>query len=126
MKWTYHGEFHEAVATTDRIVVRDGGYNCCGNLVDQQDILFVVEDASEIREILDNLQFSESQTRMGCMCCGYPGIDFYIGKDRVALTAVQHGKAIRWKGCPGDIRLTNDSSRWLVEWLAAHGVQEEE
>ncbi|MCX7424878.1 MAG: tetratricopeptide repeat protein [Planctomycetia bacterium] len=123
--WTYRGEFSEAVAKTDRIVVRDGGFDCCGP-VDTDVILFEVSEPSEIREVLDNLAFDESQKKGHCNCCGFPGIDFYAGNERLALTAVQHGKAIRWNACPGDIGLTGESKQWLVEWLVRHGVQEAE
>ena len=66
------------------------------------------------------------------MCCGYPGIDWYKGKKRLALTAVQHGMGIRWKKFGtsyvgpirfyGDVPLTTDSALWLIDWLRGHGV----
>ena len=49
-------------------------------------------------------------------------MDWYCGQARVALTSVQHWKAIRWQEFKGDARLTAESSQWLKEWLNAHGV----
>jgi hypothetical protein len=123
--WQYRGKLHDAVAKADRVVVRDGGFDCCGP-VDNEDVLFEVANLSEIQELHANLKFEEQQTRRACMCCGFPGIDWYRGKDRLALAAVQHGKAIRWKGCPGDMAMTRESSEWLVAWLTRHGVNKTE
>ena len=68
----------------------------------------------------------------GCLCCGWPGIDWYKGRKRLALTSVQHGHGIRWKEFGtqyfgplrgyGDIPLTNESAIWLIEWLGSHGI----
>jgi tetratricopeptide (TPR) repeat protein len=112
--------FRKSVATADRIVVRDGGFDCCGP-VDDDVILFEVTEPSEIKAVLMNVKFTGCSSP--CNCCGFPGIDWYVGKKRLALTAVQHGNAIRWKGCPADINLTEGSKQWLVEWMVRHGVQ---
>ena len=55
-EWRYTGQLHSIIATADRIVVRDGGFDCCGP-VDKEDILFEVTDLAEIREVLQNLEF---------------------------------------------------------------------
>ncbi|MHB1033753.1 MAG: hypothetical protein ACYC35_14640 [Pirellulales bacterium] len=115
--------FRHAVAHADRIVVRDGGFDCCGP-VDDEAILFQVTDPAEIEEVLANLEMAES--RPHCACCGFPGIDFYRGQTRVALTSVQHGDAIRWSGWFCDLRLSQKSQEWLVGWLVKHGVSEKE
>ena len=114
--------FRKAIAAADRIVVRDGGFNCCGP-VDDQSILFEVTDPAEIESVRANLEFAG--TTGPCMCCGFPGIDWYQGTERIALTAVQHGKAIRWRGW-ADLRLTDASGEWFAQWLVAHGVKKEE
>jgi tetratricopeptide (TPR) repeat protein len=113
--------FRDSIATADRIVVRDGGFNCCGP-VDDEVILFEVTDPSEIEAVVTNLTFAGSQSP--CNCCGFPGIDWYRGEERVALTAIQHGKAVRWGG--SDLRLSETSRQWLTHWLVGHGVKEEE
>jgi hypothetical protein len=120
---TYVAGFDGTVASADRIVVRDGGYNCCGP-VDDDAVLFAVTDRSEIESLLANLKFT-GETRP-CMCCGFPGIDWYNDGKRIALTAVQHGGAIRWDGCKHDLCLSGKSQDYLVQWLVGHGVNEKE
>ncbi len=119
--WEYGGEFHRVIAGADRIVVRDGGFDCYG-AVDDQPVLFEVTDLDEIREVRKRLQFEREQETTSCFCCGYPGIDWYEGDKRVALTSLQHRYRIRWKDFPGDARLTDESSHWLTYWLARHSV----
>jgi hypothetical protein len=117
----FTAEFHDTLAGADRIVVRDGGFDCCGP-VDDGAVLFEVTDPSEIKAVLKNLEFVSRG--FPCMCCGFPGIDWYQGKQRIALTAVQHGQAIRMEG--SDWRLSDESRVWLTRWLTAHGVNKEE
>lgn len=45
--------------------------------------------------------------------------------DRVALTSIHHGDALRWKGFPGDATLTPESSRALALWLRDHGIPDQ-
>lgn len=135
--FTYRGQFQEAIRKADRLVVRDGGYDCCGK-VDADTVLFAITNATELLQVATNLQFAPFTTTNSlfdsCMCCGFPGIDWYRGDRRLALTAVQHGKRLRWKGFTtmriawvfkagyGDAPLTPAASQWLVDWLASHGV----
>lgn len=111
----------DAVATADRIVVRDGGFDCCGS-VDDEAILFETTDPGEIKTVLANLECTNTQSP--CKCCGFPGIDWYEGKRRLAVTAIQHGKAIRWGH--SDWCLSETSREWIVRWLVKHGVSETE
>ena len=120
-QWTDRGEFQNTISAADAIVVRDGGFNCCQS-VDGQKVLFRVTDAHEIKEVAEHIKFQSPQVLDGCMCCGYPGIDWYKDGIRVALTSVQHGIALRWKGFPGDAQFTQESAKWIVTWLAKHGV----
>jgi hypothetical protein len=132
----YDLPFHPGVAKADKIVVRDGGFDCCGK-IDNDKILFTVTDPVEVKQVAALLQFQSATTtnsfNESCMCCGSPGIDWYRGERRIALTAVQHGHSIRWRGFStarilcvhigyGDGPLTKDSADWLVGWLAEHGV----
>ena len=117
----YRIRFKDAIATADRIVIRDGGFGCC-NPVDNHKILFDTSDPKTVALVRNNIVFELGSPASSCACCGYPGIDWYGGKQRLALTAVQHGKAIRWKGFPGDAVLTSESSAWLKRWLSAHGI----
>lgn len=56
------------------------------------------------------------------MCCGYPGIDWWKGGERVALTSVQHGLALRWGFFSDDYPFTDESSKALVQWLKDRGI----
>jgi hypothetical protein len=132
----YDVPFHPAIAKADKVVVRDGGFDCCGK-VDGDKILFTVTDPEEVKQVAAHLEFQSVTTTNSlyesCMCCGSPGIDWYRDGRRIALTAVQHGHGIRWRGFAtsrilgiqigyGDGPLTKGSADWLVGWLAEHGV----
>jgi hypothetical protein len=119
----YQQRFQSMASWADRIVVRDGGFNCCGP-VDHQGILFEVTDATEIAELRKHIELMPGTPGGGCMCCGYPGIDWYRGSQRLALTSLQHGRALRWKGLPGDASLTEESAKALRDWLKRHGISE--
>jgi hypothetical protein len=111
-------------AWADRIVVRAGGFNCCGP-VDDQEVLFEVMDPDELAEVRAHLQFVPGEPSGGCLCCGFPGMDWYRGKTRIALTSIQHGFALRWTGFPGDAHFTEESAQWLRQWFERHGLSEE-
>lgn len=117
--WTYDGELHRAIATADRIVVRSGGFDCCES-VDGNLVLFELTSSADLQEVREHLQFESTQGGSDCLCCGHPGIDWYRGEYRLALTAVQHGRALRWRGFPSDAVLTDKSSKWLEDWLSRH------
>ena len=132
----YGGQLHRATTQADRIVFRNGGFDCHGS-VDDDPILYTVTDPAEIDLIRSKIRFkwrlywySHGRT---CMCCGYPGMDWYKGTDRLALTSIQHGKRIRWKGFStrrfarlrsgyGDADLTEASAQWLQHWLQDKGI----
>jgi hypothetical protein len=118
-----YGTFHDVIAKADRIVVRDGGFDCCGPVA-EEGILCEITDPTEITRIRDAVIFADQEPGF-CLCCGYPGIDWYQGTNLLALTGIQHGHAIRWKGFKGDAPLTTQSSKWLVDWLVQHGVNRE-
>jgi hypothetical protein len=122
--WAYRGQFRDAVRESDRIVVRDGGLN--GPLpLDRQKVLFQVTNPAEIREVIENLQFQPQQSAPSCACWGYPGIAWYRGRQCLAVTSVQHCRAIRWKDFPTDAVLTKESAAWLKQWLLRHSFKEE-
>ncbi len=134
--YTTSSSFHDTIRRADRLVVRDGGFHD-SRQVRGQKVLLEITDPAELAEIRDNIQFRErTNAKLGaCMCCGFPGMDWYRGWRRLALTSLQHGQAIRWKGFPagnhwpgrgyaGDAPLTIESSIWLTEWLIAHGFDD--
>jgi hypothetical protein len=122
--WTQQGEFHKTIAEADRIVVRDGGFNG-PQPVERQKVLFQVASPAEVREVYEKLQFPAAQDIQNCACFGYPGIDWYRGKQRLAMTSVQHCRAVRWEGFPRDAALTPEAAAWLKQWLISHGVKED-
>ena len=119
--WRYDGKLHNAIANADRMAVVDGGFDFYGRDTKAK-TLFQISNAAEIRQFAERLEFVTSQTLASCPCNGYPRIDWYQGKTRIATVSVQHGHAIRWKGFGADAKLTSRSSRWLVQWLTDHGV----
>ncbi len=122
--WRYTGELHAALRQADRLIVRDNEYNG-PETVDAQPVLFEVTSSAELKQILGQLEFQTNQFRSGCKCHGFPMLDWQKDGKRIAVTSVQHGKAIRWDGFEGDATLTEQSSRWLVSWLTSHGVPAE-
>lgn len=116
-----------AIKEADRIVIRNGGHDCCGNDVDSQEIFVEITDAQVIEEFSQNFNFKRQYPSMGttvsaCSCCGYPGIDFYRDGKRIALTSIQHGTAVRWAGFDGDVNLSLKSAQWLASFLDSHKV----
>ncbi|XOF33997.1 MAG: hypothetical protein ACL93V_01470 [Candidatus Electrothrix sp. YB6] len=136
----YDRSFESVIAEADRIVVRGDGFDCCGP-VDETAVLFIVTEPEEIADVARHIRFVPRTTTNSlsetCMCCGGPGIDWYKGEKRVALTAMQHGHAIRWRGFStmriigfrigyGDGPLTEESQAWLKGWFRLHDVEVEE
>jgi hypothetical protein len=136
----YSQPFHPAIASADRIVVRADGFNCC-RAIDETNVLFEVTDPRQVADVRAHMAFEAVATTNSlleaCLCCGAPGVDWYRGKKRLAMTALQHGKRVRWKGFStarflgvrvgyGDAPLTTESSQWIHAWLASHGVGDAE
>lgn len=134
--YRYDGSFHRTLSDADRIVVRAGGFDCCGS-VKHDPLLFSVTDPKAVAEVAAHIQFEPitvvNSFAESCLCCGYPGMDWYKGKTRIALTALQHGRAIRWNGFTtarflgiaigyGDLPLTAESHDWLEKWFEGRGV----
>ena len=89
-------KFKELTGTADRIVIREGGFDCCGKVgTTEKDgkWLLVITNAAEIAEFNALFEFTEDCGE--CMCCGYPGIDWYRKGKRITLTAMQHGHSLR-------------------------------
>ena len=73
----------------DRVVIRDGGYGCCGD-PERDPVLLVLTNPQEIADFRALFKFEEKGANSVCMCCGHPGIDWWKGDVLVARTAVQH------------------------------------
>lgn len=114
--------FLPTIADADRIVVRDGGVEKWLS-VRKHAILFTVTEQNEVNEVRSHLNFT-TPFSSACMCVGYPGIDWYRGKKRLALTAVKHGQGLACKRSKGyHAMLEPESQMWLANWLASHGVE---
>lgn len=106
--------FNAAVKNADRVVIRDGGGLCHSN-PDKEPVIFEITNKAEIAAFNDMFKFAGRT--MPCMCCGYPGIDWWRDGKRVAVSALHHGNALRVEGIVGDMRLTIESGRRIQEWL---------
>lgn len=116
--------FATLIAQADKIVVRSGGYVCCTTNVDNQPILATITNATEIAEFNAMLRFHRRYPYLSnCLCCGYPGVDWWIGERKIVLSSVQHCQALRWKGFSGDMPFIKESSEELEKWLIGHGVK---
>ena len=49
--------FQPAIADADKIVIRDGGYDCCKPNVDLDPVLFTVTNQAEVKEVVAHLKF---------------------------------------------------------------------
>ena len=116
--------FSRLAAQADRIVVRDGGYTCHSKNVDEQPVLATITNAAEIAAFNESLRFKPQPPGRGdCLCCGYPGIDWWAGDRKIILSNVQHCHALRWSGFGGDMPLVKESAAKLKDWLIDHGVR---
>lgn len=123
----YQGELHRQIASSDRIVVRDGGQVCCTKPRDmlKQPVYFTVTNQAEIADVVTHTTFDPVLKYNPCACCGHPGIDWYRGQKRLAITTWKHGYGILMEdGFVGN--LTPESKTWLRAWLLSHGLKEED
>ena len=114
--------FFDAIAGADRIVIRDGGFDCCTKDVDRQRILATVDDPAEVKAFAAMVRFTGEHGFGQCLCCGFPGIDWWKGDRKLALTSVQHGEGLRWSGFSDDYRFTPESAAALAAWFRSRGL----
>ena len=114
--------FQSAIAGADRVVIRDGGFGCCGK-PERDPVLLVLTDQKEIADFNAMFKFEDKGENGSCMCCGHPGIDWWKGDVLVARTAVQHLQGLRWKGFYGDASLVPESRNSLGEWFATRNIK---
>lgn len=112
--------FLKSISGADRVVVRDGGMDCCGP-TEGDAVFYSTTNRAEILRLHQHLRFAPDSA-YDCLCCGRPGIDWYDGTNRLALTSLKHGEALWWKGSQAAVSLTHESQAWVMEWLARHGV----
>ncbi len=123
----YDDSLRGMILSADRIVVRDGGDICCTSAEEtlKQRVLFEVRDPREVETVRDHMRFFPVMTRNRCLCCGQPGIDWYRGDERLAITAWKHGSGIMWGGGKNLAYLTWGSRDWLRRWLQKHRVPDD-
>lgn len=114
--WKYTNQFHTTIKTADQIVVKGGGT-----------VLFEITDFKQLQKIYAKLQFTEAKPLAGCLCAGFPTIEWRLGSKVLAHTTVQHGVWLQWAGfqtkaCT-NAPLTDESMDWLEEWLNENGVK---
>ncbi len=114
--------FFKTIAGANRIVILDGGFDCCVPIeaIDKERVFAVITNAVEIAAFTSMIRFEDGPMSPPCMCCGYPGIDWWKGGERVALTALQHGEALRWRAFSGDCPFTKESSQAIARWFKEH------
>ena len=118
--WAAH-RLHATISRADRIEIRDGGFDCHWQSHSQR-ALAVITNSAEIAAFNRMIRFKGRASLLRCRCCGYPGIDWWRDGKRVALTSLQHGRAIRWDGFTGDRPLTKSAAKELCRWLEDHGI----
>ena len=111
-------QFRAMVRDADRVVIRDGGNLCCNSNPDIQPVLYEITNKTELAEF--NRMFRFSSQTMQCMCCGYPGIDWWRGGKRSTVAAIHHGTALRVEGEGVDRVLSQRSKLHIAEWLKTH------
>ncbi len=114
----YANRFNSTIAEADRVVIRNGGFDCRVTDIDAQTVLLMLTNRVEIAEFNRRIAFRGSLSN--CKCNGYPGVDWWKGDECLAQTSIMHGRALRWKCFPKDVGLTPSSSRLLREWFKTH------
>jgi hypothetical protein len=116
--------FQKLIAGATRIVVRDGGDICCATPAEtlRQPVYFEIKDPEEIKKVASNIKFENGTHPNECACCGHPGIDWYVGDRRVAITAVKHGMGLMRSSVIASF--TPESKAWMKKWLLGQGLAE--
>lgn len=118
--------FQKLIAGATRIVVRDGGDICCDTPAEtlRQPLYFEIKDPEEIKKVAANIKFENGTYPNDCACCGHPGVDWYIGNQRVAITAVKHGMGLMRRSVIANF--TPESKAWMRKWLVGKGLAGEQ
>jgi len=116
--------FQAAVAEADRVVIRDGGFGCCTK-PESDPVLLELREPKEIAELRGIFKFKDLGSNEGCMCCGHPGIDWWKGGEKLAQTALHHGKTVWWDGFTWDFVLTEKSQKEIAAWLSSHSIPQD-
>ena len=111
-----NARFASAVGEADRVVIRDGGF--CHGDPDHEPALYVLTNQAEIAAF--NQMFRFTGSRPQCKCCGYPGVDWWKGDQRIVKSSIHHGMALRCEGFSSDRGLALSSRTKLRDWFKRH------
>ena len=123
-------DFKKCVAQADKIVIRDGTVKW-DRPTDKDPVLRTITDSKEIAAFNKMFVFVEkakksdwepSDTGQPCRCEGGPGIDWWKGGEKLAQTALHHGKSLWWDGFTWDFFLTPSSKDEVAKWFSAHSI----
>jgi hypothetical protein len=120
-------DFKKRIAQADKIVIRDGGVNW-DLPTDKDPVLCTIVDPKEIAAFNKMFAFVEkadwqpSDIGQQCRCQGGPGIDWWKGEEKLAQTALHHGKSLWWGGFTWDFFLTPPSKDAVAKWFSAHSL----
>ncbi|GEP41520.1 hypothetical protein [Brevifollis gellanilyticus] len=116
-----NAELSKRLEKADKVRARSGGV--CHRQESEEKIIHESRDSAVIKELAAHFKVAESDSGGHCMCCGNPTFEFYQGDKLVAMIAFHHGRSVRWADgvWPGDGMLTQDSARFLADWLDKHG-----
>jgi hypothetical protein len=123
-------DFKKRVAQADKIVIRDGTVKW-DRPTDKDPVLRTITDPKEIAACNKMFVFVEkakkedwepSDTGQPCRCEGGPGIDWWKGGEKLAQTALHHGKSLWWDGFTWDFFLTPSSKDEVAKWFSANSI----
>ena len=127
-------DFRPRIARADKIVIRDGSVNW-DRPTDKDPVLATITDPKEIAAFNRMFVFVEKSDRekwdpradigLGCGCPGGPGIDWWKGGEKLAQTALHHGKTVWWDGFTWDFVLTEKSQKEIAAWLSSHSIPQD-
>ena len=120
-------DFKKRITQADKIVIRDGGVNW-DLPTDKDPVLCTIVDPKEIAAFNKMFAFVEkadwqpSDIGQQCRCQGGPGIDWWKGEEKLAQTALHHGKSLWWDGFTWDFVLTKKSLKAIADRLSSHSI----
>jgi hypothetical protein len=109
----------DALEGVTRLRVRSDGWN--DSATDKT--LLALDDAVQIKALVDLIRINETADEFHCMCLGAPILEFWRGDKWIVSLGVHHGQSMRWGAVwPGDVWLTESSADSVCNWLAARGA----
>jgi hypothetical protein len=110
----------KSLEKADRVLVRKNAPPSTNE--DDPEKIHESQDPAEIQELIKNTTVEEAPYGY-CMCGGDSVFNYYQGNKLIVTLGFHHGRSLRWSGgaWPEDASLTEESSKYLVEWLAMRG-----